>query len=192
MLVLAQSEEDNLLLEVKNIVADLRDELQKTKYELETTKTKLKKIEEDVSSLKNPPFAFFCALHDDITDINYNDKPISYSKLLYLFTNAEGGGLDLGAGAFTAPHPGTYTADFSLVSYNDAGYKNNVVSLQNNGQVFLRSGILSSEGNAKDQGARTIHLHLDRGDTLVLFCELCSDGIGHITFCVNLSQFDIE
>ena len=41
-------------------------------------------------------------------------------------------------------------------------------------------------------GGRTLGLHLDRGDTLDLFCDDCSAGIYHNTFCVSLATFDIE
>jgi hypothetical protein len=41
-------------------------------------------------------------------------------------------------------------------------------------------------------GGRTLVLHLDRGDTLDLYCEDCSADIYDTTFCVTLSTFDIE
>ena len=47
-------------------------------------------------------------------------------------------------------------------------------------------------GVAYDQGGRTLVIHLDRGDTLDLFCENCDAYISNISFCVFLSQFDVE
>jgi hypothetical protein len=44
----------------------------------------------------------------------------------------------------------------------------------------------------RDQGSRTIILHLKIGETLDLYCQDCSAGILYITFCVSLSQFDVE
>ena len=34
-------------------------------------------------------------------------------------------------------------------------------------------------------------LHLDQGDTLQLYCDDCTAGIGYTTFCVSLTTFDI-
>ena len=30
-------------------------------------------------------------------------------------------------------------------------------------------------------------MHLDLGDTLDLYCEDCSEGVDHVTFCVSLT-----
>ena len=48
------------------------------------------------------------------------------------------------------------------------------------------------QSGVQDQGGRTLVLHLDRGDTLDLYCDNCSAGIGRTTFCVSLSQADVE
>ena len=49
-----------------------------------------------------------------------------------------------------------------------------------------------SSGQIREQGGRTLVLHLDRGDTLDLYCIDCSDRIHEVSFCLILEQFDIE
>ena len=64
------------------------------------------------------------------------------------------------------------------------------IYLRKNGNVIVESHHYSRA--AYEQGGRTLVLHLDRGDTLDLYCEDCSAGISGITFCVSLSQADVE
>ena len=46
-------------------------------------------------------------------------------------------------------------------------------------------------GRIDEQGGRTIILHLDKGDTLDLYCQDCSARIELTTFCVSLSHADV-
>ena len=63
-----------------------------------------------------------------------------------------------------------------------------MVSIQESEHVSRYSG---PSGHVSDQGGRTLVLHLDRGDTLDLYCDNCSAYISSTTFCVSLSQFDV-
>ena len=46
-------------------------------------------------------------------------------------------------------------------------------------------------GWSADQGGRSLHLHLDMGDRLELYCQYCFAGLYRATFCVHLAQPDI-
>ena len=120
----------------------------------------------------------------------------SYTTLLYCSTNVAGGGLDISTGVFTAGHPGSYTATWSLIASDDHGKSAVYIYLRKNGVNMDESRHYSHYGGPTagvgEQGGRTIVLHLDRGDTLEMYCDNCSPGIHRTTFCVSLSQFDIE
>ena len=96
---------------------------------------------------------------------------------------------------FTAGHPGSYTATWSLTTENKSGDDWIVVFLRKNGEKITESEIKShytgASGLVLEQGGRTLVLHLERGDTMDLYCDKCQAGIDFITICVSLSQFDV-
>merc|ERR1712236_138764 len=122
-----------------------------------------------------------------------NSQTITYSSLFYSSTNVNGADLDVSTGLFTAGWAGTYTVTWSGSATVDG--HDLYIFLQKNGEDIEDSRTHSYIGGGfsdiVDQGGRTLVLYLDRGDTLSLFCDDCSDGIGHVTFCVSLSNFDI-
>ena len=123
------------------------------------------------------------------------NRSISYEAVSYSSTNIEGSSLDKFTGVYTSGLPGTYTVTWSLVSSNNPGDRHTWVMLRKNGRKVYESATVSgtegSMGEVKDQGGRTLYVHMDRGDTLDLFCDDCSAGIGHVSFCVSLSQADL-
>ena len=151
------------------------------------------KIEREVSFLKDPPMTFECGYS---SNSKATSQIISYTKLLYSSTNIEGAGLDIFTGVFTSGHPGTYTATWSLSAWNDAGDSRVFIYLRKNGENIEESQhythYTGDSGVADDVGGRTLIVHLDRGDTLDLFCDDCSAYVNFITFCVTLSQADVE
>merc|ERR1712183_1188848 len=167
-----------------------RDELLRTKEDLLTTKEDLKandvsilKLEREVSFLKDPPWSFACGAHSESNNIA--SQVISYTTLLYSSTNVPGVGLDISTGVFTSGHPGSYTATWSLTALDGAASAGHPVSLylRKNG-VNIDESLHKSRtenGGVWDQGGRTLVLHLDRGDTLDLYCKDCSDVINHTT-----------
>ena len=221
---LALSEEKLLLTqdELKMTKEELKmanEELKMTKTELKMAKEELKSkdvqletdmlttkedlkakdvhLEREVSFLKDPPFTFACGAHSNSAGLSITSQAISYTTLLYSSSNVAGAGLDISTGVFTAGHPGSYTATWSLYSDDDHGdsqvyihLRKNMVSIQESYHVSYYIG--PDQSGVADQGGRTLVLHLDRGDTLDLYCEDCSEHIYYTTFCVALSQFDVE
>merc|ERR1712183_379581 len=113
-----------------------KDDLITTKDDLLSTKDDLKakdvQLEREVSFLKDPPFTFACGAHS--ANIHISSRAISYTTLLYSSTNVAGPhGLDISTGVFTAGHPGSYTATWSL--YNGNAYAVNIY-LRKNGNLI--------------------------------------------------------
>jgi len=154
----------------------------------------LKKVESDISSLKEPPFLHDCGAHYDDHGLSLASGTISYNKLLYSSTNIAGTGLDISTGRFTSLFPGSYTVTWGLRVDDNEGDTNTIIYLKMNGHIIKESRHESSTsiGFSRDQGGRTLVLHLARGETLELFCEHCSAVIYDVTFCVSLTTFDIE
>merc|ERR1711892_154200 len=194
-------------MELKELMETAEDDLNATKDDLTDTNLKLDdltslvddlttkdhELERDVSIIRNPPFIHSCG-HRYSTSITAQTIP--YDSLLYSSTNTEGGGLDIATGVFTSPWPGSYTVTWSLTA--DDGYTDSLVRiyLRQNGQKITESVHYSyysgPSGYVRDQGGRTLVLHLDMGDTLDLYCADCSANIYWTTFCVSLSPFDIN
>ena len=179
------------MITTKDDLLTTKDDLITTKDDLITTKDDL---EREVSFLKNLPFSFACGSHYD--GLHITTQAISYNTLLYSSTNIAGPhGLDISTGVFTAGHPGSYTATWSLMALDNAGDYGVDIYLRKNGDKIVDSRHRSyntGTGQVSDQGGRTLVLHLDRGDTLDLYCQDCSSTIFYTTFCVSLSQADVE
>ena len=154
---------------------------------------KIKDLERRVSYLQNPPKTFECGYS---SLAKTKSEVISYTKLLYSSTNIEGAGLDVSTGVFTSGQPGTYSATWSLSAWNDAGDARVFVYLRKNRNIIEESQhythYTGDSGAADDVGGRTLFLHLDRGDTLDLFCDDCSAYVNFITFCITLSHDEVE
>ena len=159
----------------------------------EAYEEKIHDLEREVSFLKDPLMTFECGYS---SNSKATSQIISYTKLLYSSTNVEGAGLDISLGVFTSGHPGTYTATWSLSAWNDAGDSRVFIYLRKNGTNIEESQhythYTGASGVADDVGGRTLIVHLGRGDTLDLFCDDCSAYVNFITFCVTLSQADVE
>jgi len=195
------------LQELKKRMKMAEDDQKVTKEDLITTKEDLlatmehlkakdvltQNLEREVSFLREPLWTFTCG---EIFSVNVTSKTISYDTLFYSSSNVPGAGLDISTGVFTSGHPGSYTVSWSLKALNDAGNDAVDIFLRKNGGNIAASQqatvYTGPSGHARDQGGRTLVLHLDRGDTLDLYCVDCSAGIEHTTFCVSLSQADVE
>merc|ERR1711936_422595 len=154
---------------------------------------KTDQLERDMSLLSDPPHTFTCSSH--YTTLTISSQRIPYTSLLYSSTNVDGAYMDTGAGVFTAGMGGTYTVTWSLAAWDGAGDTSVDVYLRRNKETIVEShhGSYYSgpSGVVDNQGGRTLVLHLDRGDTLDLWCEDCDAGIGHVTFCVSQSTYDV-
>ena len=182
-----------------------------TKDELTATKDALiyksDELEREVAILRAPPFIHSCGSHDDY--LSGSTGTIPYTSLLYSSTNTEGGGLDITTGIFTAPHGGSYTVYWDTSAYMVCK-KWVSIYLQKNGESIQESQHVSDyngpSGAVHDQGklllisltitayhigGRTIVVYLAMGDTLQLYRDGGTGSIGHITFCVSLTTFDI-
>merc|ERR1711915_347812 len=110
--------------------------------------------------------------------------------------NTEEGGLDLNTGVYTAPWPGTYSITYSLENGNDPGENTVEIHLHKNGHSLgdatrYDSYYYGSSGIVYDQGGRTAILHLERGETVALYCDDCSAWVFDILFCVQLEEPDV-
>ena len=205
------------LLELRTENLQLKEDLANTKDDLANTKEDLlikeQELEKDVSFLKNPPFFHACGAHYGSRSITRQTIP--YSRLLYSSAyspDSVSGGLDISTGIMTCGWPGSYNVTWSLSADDDHGDRTVYIYLRKNGQrmdeSLHQSWYTGSSGTVYDQGkqihniiilitilcitgGRTLVLHLDRGDTVDLYCEDCSAGIYLPTFCVSLSTFDI-
>ena len=111
--------------ELNMIVQDLNAMRDK----LEVKDMALQKYDDEIYFVKNPPMTFACATHDDYLH-SISGQVIPYKNLLYSSTNVESV-LDIATGKFTAGHPGSYTATWSLRAM--LGYRDTVQL-----QLFLR------------------------------------------------------
>ena len=96
---------------------------------------------------------------------------------------------------FLAGHPGSYTATWSTLNQDDVGdHFINIYLRKNNKAIDVArhySRFDGENGQVQEMGGRTLVIHLDRGDTLDLYCDECSAAIYDTIFCVSLSQFDV-
>ena len=166
-----------------------------TEEELEMIKQELQKLHEEISFLKNPPMTFACATHYADQHLHsISGKTIPYTNLLYSATNVESV-LDIAEGTFTAGHPGSYTATWALRA--DLGYKGTTqlrIYLRKNKEIIEESRQFTwytGPNLSYDTVGRTLIVHLDKGDTLDLYSDVCTGYLSDVSFCVSLSQFDV-
>ena len=138
---------DNVLVEL----AKTRNELVVTKYGL---LTKVEELGMEVTNLRYPPYLHSCGSHFEVLSIK--SQTIPYTSLLYSATNTEGGGLNIETGVFTSPHPGTYTATWSLVAQNNRRDYPVILYFYKNGKRIEEAQHYSDEvgisGSMLDQG----------------------------------------
>ena len=185
MIIPAEAKEDleMIVREMKIEMGEVKKRLTKNEEDLKAKDVSIQDLEREVSFLKDPPWTFACGAHYDL--ISIKDQAISYATLLYSSSNVAGAGLDISTGVFTAGHPGSYTATWSLMASSGQGSLE--VFLRKNGKIIQES---CHHSFVTDQGGRTLVLHLDRGDTMDLWCKNCHSW--DTTFCVSLSQADVE
>merc|ERR1712025_700006 len=139
---------------------------------MESLQTKTLAQDEVIESLsRDPPESFYCGFevhfyHDSVP------ATIPYGSLVYERSNQPTGGLDISTGVFSSPYPGTYLVTWSLHAFNSHGESVSVYLRKNGAQinesVHISSFELSEVGHVKDQGGRTMFVHLDLGETLDL------------------------
>jgi hypothetical protein len=193
-------ETEQRLLHTEHEIRMNKEELERIKFNMEMMKEDqkqnlnvIKQLESEVSILKDPPFTFACGSHQ--ASFTKSAQIIPYSKLLYASSNVDGAGLDIDTGVFTAGHPGSYTVTWSLAAANEADEYWVAIHLRKNGvrieESEHESHYTGTSGVVLEQGGRTFVIHLERGDTVDLYCRRCEAGINFTTFCVSLSQFDV-
>ena len=108
----------------------------------------------EVTNLRYPPYLHSCGSHFE--GLSIKSQTVPYTSLLYSSTNTEGGGLNIETGVFTSPHPGTYTATWSLVAQNDRRDYPVILYLYKNGKRIEEAQHYSDEvgisGSMLDQG----------------------------------------
>merc|ERR1711936_37625 len=155
---------------IEYIVNDLKVRLEKTEKAL---------IEVNTTLHTEPPYMFVCASRS--SGFKGRTGDVTYGSTSYSSTNLETGGLDTSTGVFTAGHPGIYSVSWSMVNYNRGGQ--DFVYLKKNG-----GRVRGSDTNKANQG-RTMFVHLDKGNTLSLYCrEYCKDVYGGTTLCISLAK----
>merc|ERR1712013_319481 len=182
----------DVLALTKDELAITKDDLAVAKDDLAITKARTDELEREVAIVRAPPYINCCGSHYDV--LSASSGTIPYTSLLYSSTNTEGGGLDISTGVFTAPHGGSYTVYWDTTAYLDSGERVSIY-VQKNGENIQESKHYSRytgpSGWVGDQGGRTIIVYLGVGDTLQLYMDASSGEIGHTTFCVSLTTFDI-
>merc|ERR1711915_400140 len=163
---------------------------------IESFQNVMENLETQVQSLSDPPVSYICAYQISTSAKSSN---VHYDSIFYSRTNdwTSEGGMDLGSGVYTAPVPGTYVITYSLRSSNDYSDNNISLYLRKNGIILDETRHWSdyygqSTGYVYEQGGRTAILHLERGETVSLFCADCSAGVMQVMLCINLSQFDAD
>ena len=130
--------------------------------ELNVNSASIEHIDREVGFLKDPPFTFACGYN---YDYYVNAHTIPYEKLFYSSSNVEGAGLDSSTGKFTAGHPGTYTATWSLGAGDGAEESHTKIFLRKNSASIVESEHFSyytgPSGISFEQGGRSLVLHLD-------------------------------
>jgi len=161
--------------------------------ELKTKDDSVNKLVREVSFLKDPPYTFFCAY---TAGTSLSSQTITYDKLLYSSSNIPDTTMDTYTGIFTSGWGGTYTVTWSLFADVDTGDSSVHIYLRKNGEVITESRHDSyysgAGGEVREQGGRTLLVHLGRGDTLDLWCEDCRTIVYSITFCITMSGYDHE
>ena len=147
--------------------------------ELETITNLLAK---NFQVLRNPPYCYFCA--SAYGSFKLTEATISYPKQFLSSTNVDGASLDISTGIFTAGYPGVYTVTWSLNVWWGGGDHRTYIDLLKNGKE-IQEAEHESSGAANEQGGRTLILHLDRGDTLALYCTDCSYHCHGYVLCLS-------
>ena len=146
----------NMTIALNDLANTTREDLERLNKDLLSYHseqiTKVNELNQKISFLKDPPFFHTCG-YQGSTYIN--SKTISYSTLLYSSTNTEVGGLDIETGVFTSPHPGSYTASWSLQAHDYAGDSVDIYLYRNSERVEesrLYSDYSGPSGTVYDQG----------------------------------------
>ena len=168
-----------------------------------STSVSLSSLEEEVRGVRSrhseSPYSYTCGWREEWTNVALDNTNITYERLLYSSTSGMDGGLDITTGVYTAWISGTWSITYSSTSVQ---YSGDIIQafLFVNGQMLVESqywaSYFESDGRVSSLGARTLHLHLNAGDTVTLgtgdqghYGEF--SGLWYITFCVELKQTDI-
>merc|ERR1711874_207703 len=169
-----------------NTIEELQHQLEVSKKEMEKLKVAQDKLEEENY------FSFYCAVAGVQYNMARSNRSITYEAVMLSSPNVEGSSFDKFSGVYTSGLPGVYSVTWSLVSSNGPEDSTTRVRLRQNGVQVYHSTTISGSGGGvgeqMDQGGRTLYLQMERGDTLDLFCDDCSAGIGNVSFCVSLAK----
>ena len=182
--------------ELEDVVKSMRTEMDNLKVQLALTEETVKKTQDELAWIKEEkeldkeqPYFYACGYHHSGQE-NITHQTILYDSLPYSSTNLAGGGLDISTGTMTSGYPGTYSVTWSLIA-DPYGTGTDEFFLRKNGQNIGHSQLWTGKTDI-DVVGRTLFLHLDRGDTLDLYCEKCLAHFHRTLFCVSLSTFDLE
>ena len=150
-----------------------------------------------VDQVRNPPYAFQCALKYEWTDA---DSVITYDRLTYDEISGGSiynvtGGLDINTGVFTVGQgfSGVWKISYGIESYQDNGDQN-LAWLYINGEQIEESVHWTyydgSGGHVSTLSSRTLYMRLEAGDTISLRSGKLGHGLYEITLCFELAQID--
>merc|ERR1712236_120181 len=105
---------NKLVVEMNAKVGYLETEVKNLEKKMQAKDDSIRKLETDVSFLKDPPYTYYTS-YQSVTTIS--SQTITYSSLLHSSTNVEGADMNLSTGIFTSGWGGTYTVSWSLWGY---------------------------------------------------------------------------
>merc|ERR1712212_533164 len=201
---------ESLKSEVKMEIGDLQNQLYQAKAEkknenqefAESLKSEVKseckaEVRKEVDKvlptaveqgLRDLPFEMVCAYKHDWQEAN---STVSYDRIAVEFNNADrpggaDGTMNIETGVFTAVTSGYYIITYSGTAVVRAGDYTDMYLYQNGVRVeesrwYTKMEVGSGDNLIKDQGSRTVILHLLAGDTLDLRTTANSLKVHRIT-----------
>ena len=183
-------------LDLEDKMTDIMNRMTRMEEEMALKEARIAELERSVSRHEETPYSFTCGWREQWVLDNSN---ITYERLLYSASSDLNGGLDITSGVYTAWISGTWTITYSSTSVQ---YSGDIIQafVYVNGEMLLESqywaSYFESSGRVSSLGSRTLHLHLNAGDTVTLgtgdqghYGEF--SGLWYVTFCVELKQTDM-
>ena len=189
--------------DLEDKMTDIMDRMTRMEEEMALKDARIGELERSQSELmsavsrhEETPYSFTCGWREQWVLDNSN---ITYERLLYSASSDLNGGLDITSGVYTAWISGTWSITYSSTSVQ---YSGDIIQafVYVNGEMLLESqywaSYFESSGRVSSLGSRTLHLHLNAGDTVTLgtgdqghYGEF--SGLWYVTFCVELKQTDM-
>merc|ERR1712241_1012758 len=125
---------NQMFLEMRKAMIELNKRVVAAEQKLLETK----KVEKEISRLRDGTYYHECAYAEEIA---VRDQPITYDRIFYYHFNV-GSGIDIATGTFTSPFPGTYTVSYTVSAENDNGANTQIIPRQGSHAPFELSKML--------------------------------------------------